>query len=489
MGWSSAPVFGSPPYLPANTTLHHYLEQLDQSVGSLNFFGDDGSEGEDEGFGGETKGDEDAESDSSSNEEEPASMQSWGYLTSSGEDDSDYEWGSLPEFHQEITENPEVRQMAAFRAMDAVTGRLGAPYGLELCDLPSGSWDIDSGTQGVFPCGGMAVAIDQGERVWGELGLNGTFAMDGDPPGEFKGFVFDGNGNLIGDHAISLPSPLPQEPPQQVSATPARYSYEEHLDGSDTESIPSSPPTIINTIDTSSPTNGGNFLSTTSAHPPQPQDHHLSSPVSFQLDLNPFMSSPPCKRREFLAINPPEHAPVPTMQHQHTHMHQHSYHNPQSRNAQGYQCQHHLPSIDLEQASESVTHIDRQYATHATHCAPNTQEIVPGEVVLVTAAPSPQVRRGGRPVPPPEADTRWNIWTVGNLQIRSSASGVGVKHLKEVLYRDDGRRGCKRSKWTHERLVAEIMLRREQQEISGLFVGRPQDFAPHQGWWGYFDIS
>lgn len=100
--------------------------------------------------------------------------------------------------------------------------------------------------------------------------------------------------------------------------------------------------------------------------------------------------------------------------------------------------------------------------------------------------PSPPLeRRGGRPIPPSEMDLRWNIWTVGNLDIRCTASGVGVKHLKQVLYRDDNYTGYRRSKWTHKRLSAEVMVRRANQEATNRVVGRPKDFLAHQGWWFY----
>lgn len=101
----------------------------------------------------------------------------------------------------------------------------------------------------------------------------------------------------------------------------------------------------------------------------------------------------------------------------------------------------------------------------------------------------PLERRGGRPVPPSEMDPRWNIWTVGNLEIRCTASGVGVKHLKQVLYRDDNYTGYRRSKWTHKRLSAEVMVRRAKQEATNRVVGRPQDFLAHQGWWFYIGTS
>lgn len=102
--------------------------------------------------------------------------------------------------------------------------------------------------------------------------------------------------------------------------------------------------------------------------------------------------------------------------------------------------------------------------------------------------PSPPLGwRGGRPVPPSEMDLRWNIWTVGNLEIRCTASGVGVKHLREVLHRDDNYTGYRRSKWTHERLSAEVMVRRTKQEAKNEVVGRPQGFLAHQGWWFYVE--
>lgn len=102
--------------------------------------------------------------------------------------------------------------------------------------------------------------------------------------------------------------------------------------------------------------------------------------------------------------------------------------------------------------------------------------------------PSPPLgRRGGRPVPPTETDLRWNIWTVGNLEIRCTASGVGVKHLREVLHRDDNYTGYRRSKWTHERLSAEVIARRTKQEAKNEVVGRPQGFLAHQGWWFYVE--
>lgn len=106
------------------------------------------------------------------------------------------------------------------------------------------------------------------------------------------------------------------------------------------------------------------------------------------------------------------------------------------------------------------------------------------------STPSPPLeRRGGRPIPPNEMDPRWNIWTVGNLDIRCTASGVGVKHLKQVLYRDDNYTGYRRSKWTHKRLSAEVMVRRANQEATNRVVGRPQGFLAHQGWWFYIRAS
>lgn len=111
----------------------------------------------------------------------------------------------------------------------------------------------------------------------------------------------------------------------------------------------------------------------------------------------------------------------------------------------------------------------------------------PGPTDLI---PNPPLeRRGGRPVPPNETDPRWNIWTVGNLDIRCTASGVGVKHLKQVLYRDDNCTGYRRSKWTHKKLSAEVMVRRAKQEATNRVVGRPQDFLAHQGWWFYIGTS
>lgn len=102
--------------------------------------------------------------------------------------------------------------------------------------------------------------------------------------------------------------------------------------------------------------------------------------------------------------------------------------------------------------------------------------------------PSPPLgRRGGRPLPPSEMDLRWNIWTVGNLEIRCTASGVGVKHLREVLHRDDNYTGYRRSKWTHERLSAEVMARRTKQEAENEVVGKPRGFLAHQGWWFYVE--
>lgn len=96
-------------------------------------------------------------------------------------------------------------------------------------------------------------------------------------------------------------------------------------------------------------------------------------------------------------------------------------------------------------------------------------------------------RRGGRPVPPDATDPRWNLWNVGNLEIRCTSSGVGVKHLKEVLFRDDGNTGSRRSKWTHDRLSAEVMARRALQVENNKVVGRPEGFLAHQGWWFYID--
>lgn len=88
-------------------------------------------------------------------------------------------------------------------------------------------------------------------------------------------------------------------------------------------------------------------------------------------------------------------------------------------------------------------------------------------------------RRGGRPVPPPETDPRWNIWTLGNMDIRYNSGGVTVKHLQEVLYRLDE---CKRTKHPHESLKNQIVERRKTFEAE-----KPEGWKPTQGWWDHID--
>lgn len=88
-------------------------------------------------------------------------------------------------------------------------------------------------------------------------------------------------------------------------------------------------------------------------------------------------------------------------------------------------------------------------------------------------------RRGGRPVPPAVTDPRWNIWTLGDMDIRYNHGGVTVKHLQEVLFALDGN---KRTKHDYESLKAQVIDKRNQFEGS-----KPLDWKPTQGWWVHLE--
>lgn len=89
-------------------------------------------------------------------------------------------------------------------------------------------------------------------------------------------------------------------------------------------------------------------------------------------------------------------------------------------------------------------------------------------------------RRSGRSIPPPLSDPRWNIWTLGNLNIRHTNGGVTVKHLQQVLYDMDGN---KRTKYDYRGLMKLIVDRR----ISAKRMA-PTGWNPEQGWWVHFDL-
>lgn len=88
--------------------------------------------------------------------------------------------------------------------------------------------------------------------------------------------------------------------------------------------------------------------------------------------------------------------------------------------------------------------------------------------------PTPK-RRSGRSVPPAPKDSRWTIWTLGNLDIRYASGGVTVKHLQQVLFNTDG---GKRSKHGHDSLMNQIIQKR-----NALSQSMPEGWNPTQGWW------
>lgn len=84
-------------------------------------------------------------------------------------------------------------------------------------------------------------------------------------------------------------------------------------------------------------------------------------------------------------------------------------------------------------------------------------------------------RRGGRSIPPAATDPRWNIWTLGNLDIRHINGGVTTKHLQKALYNTDGRR---RAKLGHDSLVDQVLSKRDEMRSS-----MPEGWNSTQGWW------
>lgn len=89
-------------------------------------------------------------------------------------------------------------------------------------------------------------------------------------------------------------------------------------------------------------------------------------------------------------------------------------------------------------------------------------------------------RRSGRSIPPSLSDPRWNIWTLGNLNIRHTNGGVTVKHLQQVLYDMDGN---KRTKYDYQGLMKLIVDRRTSAKRMA-----PKGWSPEQGWWVHFDL-
>lgn len=88
--------------------------------------------------------------------------------------------------------------------------------------------------------------------------------------------------------------------------------------------------------------------------------------------------------------------------------------------------------------------------------------------------------RSGRSVPPPLSDARWNIWTLGNLNIRHINGGVTVKHLQQVLFNIDGN---KRTKYDYHGLMGLIVDRRTASMGSA-----PEGWNAEQGWWVHFNV-
>lgn len=92
----------------------------------------------------------------------------------------------------------------------------------------------------------------------------------------------------------------------------------------------------------------------------------------------------------------------------------------------------------------------------------------------VSPKPTPG-RRGGRSIPPAATDSRWTIWTLGNLDIPHINGGVTTKHLQKALFNTDG---CKRTKLDYESLVDQVLSKRNEMASS-----MPEGWNSIQGWW------
>lgn len=92
----------------------------------------------------------------------------------------------------------------------------------------------------------------------------------------------------------------------------------------------------------------------------------------------------------------------------------------------------------------------------------------------ISPKPTPG-RRGGRSLPPAATDPRWNIWTLGNLDIRHTNGGVTAKHLQRALYNTDG---YKRTKLDHDSLVKQVLGKRGEMRSE-----MPNGWNSIQGWW------
>ncbi|KAI5838791.1 hypothetical protein DFP73DRAFT_616137 [Morchella snyderi] len=100
---------------------------------------------------------------------------------------------------------------------------------------------------------------------------------------------------------------------------------------------------------------------------------------------------------------------------------------------------------------------------------------------------------GGRPVRPPKEDPRWNIWTVGNPNLRLKGSNISADYLRTVLFEDAGATGERRTKWSLVKLCERLDQRREYRDKEarrlGLIraYGKPKNWDENLEWWNYFD--
>lgn len=472
----------SPSTFPTSTSRspeHDTDQSMEDDEDTVGFFSsDDGADG-DQGDGNY----EDSEGDDAMDEGMPASMQSWSYLTSSSDDLSDYEWGMLPGMNRNGEEC-----MPTWSAAKATAQRPSIAQVIDQFETPNKS------------------------RAIGPLVPTSPVYLENSTcNGEDRGLLFYDTPAKEFDKAQVISqefwAPTPKMP---------RHSHEEYMG----ENVPSSPPMMDFAMDEDTL--------------PEISQQGLGSPINFSRDSS-FMfvgESQSSKRRKVTPVPVPTQ-PIHQMRQQQPQQGQQfvpqrllrTYRNQQVKRANGYQ--YIVPpflvqspaQIATQQLEDLTEYIQAAAATNFSSPAtsfdfralgchgddnfipitkqtqpprdiPWKQYVAEESVLDEPLTPSPPLgRRGGRPVPPDEKDPRWNIWTVGNLEIRSTASGVGVKHLKEVLFRDDGSIGCRRSKWTHKRLVAEVMGRRNQQMTTNKVVGRPQGYLPHQGWWFYIETS
>lgn len=398
-------------------------------------------------------------------EEIPASMQSWAYFESfSSSSESEYEYGFLPGMR---------KTMVRHRAISDAT-QLATQY-LSMLEPSNGLQAVRPGpeTRDILP---NIRTASGGED-------EGIFMIEED---------LSGHGSQLPSHDYTISSERSDElggPPQ------VRHSWEECFS---TDELSFSP-NIDCQIDEGIPGSlvYGDFPSSLATHPALTLEQQLALPTCLSEGPNlnmPLGISHPFKRRKVSPVSTPL-KPIPQQHQQHQQRPQktsvshplRTYRHQQVQSGSWYQ--HQPPAAPQPIQSMEWTFVGNSEAAAAAPPRQTDPIEIHATIALgeVSTPRLPLERRGGRPVPPNETDPRWNIWTVGNLEIRCTASGVGVKHLKKVLFEDDNRTGYRRSKWTHERLSAEVMARRARQEATGEVVGRPHGFLAHQGWWFYIE--